>query len=120
MSTLWIPGMPGGPFEEFVSRLHRKIAEFQGRRGNEAAVVEIELVDGASFALHSISPEPGSGFITLRPYPEDEERPWARGETDEPLPPDELIVPVGSIKRILLNDAPDRRGRLGFSLPSSG
>ena len=111
--------MAAGPLEDFVNRLGRKINEFQGRHGNEAAVVELELLDGASYVLHSLSPEPGFGFITLRPYPEDEDRPWA-GSGAGALPPDEVIIPVGSIKRILLNDAPERRGRLGFSLPSSG
>ena len=120
MSNLWIPGMAAGPLEDFVNRLHRQIREFEGRRGNEAAVVELELLDGATFSLHSLSPEPGFGFITLRPYPEDDERPWAGSDGDDPVPPDELIIPVGAIKRILLNDAPDRRGRLGFSLPSPG
>jgi hypothetical protein len=28
-----------------------------------------------------------------------------------------LIVPVGSIARIVVSTSPDRRGRLGFSLP---
>ena len=117
MPELWLPGVSAAPLEEFVDRLHRKIGEFVGRRGHEQAAVELELMDGARFVLYSISPEPGFGFVTLVPYPEDEERPWPRGPA-EPVPPDEVIVPVGSIKRITLNDAAERRGTVGFTLPA--
>ena len=110
--------MPAGPLEEFVHRLHRQIEEFVGRRGNQGAVVEVELVDGSRYALHAISPEPGFGFITLSPYPEDEERPWSQGPGAEAVPPEEVIVPVGSIRRITLDDTPERRAKLGFSLAS--
>ena len=114
MSALWVPGMPAGPLEEFVHRLSRKIDEFCSRRGHEQATVEVELVDGARYVLHSISPEPGFGFVTLAPYPEDEERPWPRAAGAEAVPPDEVIVPVGSIRRITLDDAGRRRPPLGF------
>ena len=119
MADLWVPGIAAGPLEEFVKRLHRKIEEFVGRRGHEQATVELELTDGSRFVLYSISAEPGFGFVTLTPYPEDEERPWPRGDRDEAVPPDEVIVPVGAIKRITLNDAAERRGKLGFSLPEA-
>ena len=115
-TELWTPGY-AGPLEAFVQRLHRKIEEFAGRRGNERAVVEVELVDGSRFTLHSLSAEPGYGFVTLVPYPEDEARPWPRSGDDERVPPDEVIVPIGGIRRITLNDAPERREALGFSLP---
>ena len=114
MSALWVPGMAAGPLEEFIARLYRKIDQFAARRGHEDARVEIELVDGARFVVHSISPEPGFGFVTIAPYPEDEEKPWPRAPGEEPVPPDEVIVPVGSIRRITLNDAADRRPPLGF------
>ena len=113
-----MPGM-AGPLDDFVARLHRKIEDFVGRRGHEQAVVEIELVDGEQYTLHSISAEPGFGFITVTPYPEDEQRPWPRSGDDPPVPPDELIVPLGSIKRITLNDAAEREPPVGFSLPRS-
>ena len=116
MGEVWIPGA-AGPATDFVTRLHRKIDEFVSRRGHEQAAVEIELHDGVRFTLHSISPEPGFGFITLCPYPEDESRPWPRGDGDTPVPPDELIVPVGSIRRIELDRAEEERSQLGFSLP---
>ncbi len=113
---VWIPGV-AGPQDDFVNRLHRKIDRYVERRGNEQAVVEVELADGSNFALHSISPEPGYGFVTLTPYPEDEERPWPQAGGEEPVPPDEVVVPVGMIRKITLNDAPERRGRLGFAVP---
>ena len=118
MPEVWVPGM-AGPLDDFVARLHRKIEDFVGRRGHEQAVVEIEVVDGAQFTLHSISAEPGFGFVSLAPYPEDEQRPWPRAGQDPPVPPDELIVPLGSIKRITLNDAAERERRVGFALPEA-
>ena len=114
---LWIPGF-AGPLDEFVHRLERKIEEFVSRRGHEQAAVEIELADGARYTLHSISSEPGFGFVTLCPYPEDEARPWPRGDGAEPVPPDEVIVPIASIKRIVLNDAAEREPPFGFTLPN--
>jgi hypothetical protein len=105
----WTPAAPGA-HEEFVRRLLQRIAAFSERRGHERAVVEIELADGGRLTLHSISAEPGSGFITLVPYPED-------GIAGGELPPDEVIVPVTAIRRIVLNDAPDPEHPLGFSLP---
>jgi hypothetical protein len=117
MSALWVPGMPAGPLEEFVQRLTRKIDEFCSRRGHEQATVEVELVDGARYVLHSISAEPGFGFVTLAPYPEDEQQPWPRAPGQDAMPPDEVIVPVGSIRRITLDDAARRKPPLGFVQP---
>lgn len=103
--------MPGaaGPQDEFVQRLHASIRRFAADEGVEEASVHVELADGARFALHSITPEPGFGFVTIRPHPQD--------QADAP---GELIVPVGSIRRIELDRAVAERGRLGFSLPSDG
>ena len=118
MSGLWIPGMAAGPQEDFVHRLVRRIEAFAERRGWEQAVVELELVDGAALTLHSISPEPGFGFITVCPYPEDAEKPWPKaGSADEPVPPEEVIIPVGSIRRITLGEA-EERSRFGFARPA--
>ncbi len=119
MSTqIWTPGMEG-PLEAFVERLHRRIETFAERRGWEKAWVEIEFVDGARVSAHSISPEPGFGFVTISPYPEEEAQPWpAPGGEDAAVPPEELIVPVGSIKRITLGEAAERRSGFGFSLPA--
>ena len=74
----------------------------------EQPVVEVELSGGALLPLESLSPEPGYGFVTLALDPPDDE---AEREA--------LIVPVGSIARIVVSTSPDRRGRLGFSLPSA-
>ena len=72
----------------------------------ETPAVEIELADGASFALQRIDPEPGYGMITLH----------VRAEDDDDAP-DALIVPLGSIRRIELRKIAEERLGFGFSLP---
>jgi hypothetical protein len=114
MAEPWTPGR-AEPTDELVRRLHNRIAAFTERHGHERAVVEVELADGERLTLHSLSAEPGHGFVTLVPFPKDDA--W-RAAGDE-LPPDELIVPVASIRRIVLNDAPDPKHPLGFSLPAA-
>jgi hypothetical protein len=114
---LWVPGAVGPSLDDFVKRLHASIEAFAERRGWDKAHVEVELVDGAQFALHSIRPEPGYGFITICPYPEeDDERPWPKADDEVSSPPEELIVPVGSIKRFVLNDTEEQRAQFGFSV----
>jgi hypothetical protein len=108
MSQLWVPGMSAGPLEDFVERLQRQIARFAEEAAVERAYVVVELVDGSRFALDSVSAEPGFGFVTFRPHPEEEE--------DLPA---EVIVPVGAIKRIELDRAAEERARLGFSPPNA-
>ena len=105
MSELWIPGV-AAPQDEFVHRLHRQIERFAAEQGVERAFVQVELVDGSRFTVHSITAEPGYGFVSIRPH-----------EEDEPDVPGELIVPVGSIRRIELDRAEEERSQLGFSLP---
>ena len=100
--------MPAGTQDEFVERLHRQIERFAREAGIERAFVEVELFDGARFALDSIDAEPGFGFVTLRPH-----------RADEDDLPAELIVPAGSIKRIELDRAEEQRARFGFSLPAT-
>ncbi len=73
--------------------------------------MEIQLHDGTNFGVHSIRSDPGYGFLTLCPYPDGAE--WAEG--DEKPPPEELIIPVGSIVRITLSEAPDHEAGFGFS-----
>ena len=108
MPELWIPGAEG-PHGAFVDRLLRRIADFAGRAGVEKAVVEVELWDSARFVLDSISAEPGFGFVTLRPV-----------AVDDADAPEELIVPIGSIRRIELRRAEEARLRFGFTLPEAG
>ena len=108
MPELWVPGAAEPSLDDFVARLHKRIQEYADEHGLRNAAVEIELVDGAALWVQRISPEPGYGFVTLRPHPED-------GGTDA-----DVIVPVGSIRRITIAAAEERRSRLGFSLPSEG
>ena len=120
MPELWVPGAAGPSLDDFVARLHRTIEAFAERRGWSQAVVEVQLHDGTHFHLHSVRPEPGYGFLTLCPYPEDEERAWPKAGDDGPCPPEELVVPVGSIIRITLGEMAERKSRLGFSVPTDG
>lgn len=116
---LWVPGAVGPSLEDFVARLQKAIETFAQRRGWEQALVEVELHDGARFALHSIHPEPGYGFLTLCPYPEDQEKPWPKsGEGDGACTPQEIVVPVGSIVRITLGDI-EERASFGFAIAPS-
>jgi hypothetical protein len=109
MSQLWLPGASAGPVDEFVARLHRHIERFARHHEIEKPAVEVELQDGARYAVDAIAPEPGFGFVTIKPHnPED----------DDEIP-DELIVPVGAIRRIELSRAEDERARFGFTLPAA-
>src|SRR3954452_5196193 len=98
---LWVPGF-AGPLDDLVDRIHRKVESFAQEAGVERAFVEVELADGARYVVESLSAEPGYGFVTIHPHPKDDV-------------PGEVIVPIGSIKRIELSKAGDERGRLGFS-----
>ena len=116
---LWVPGAAGPSLEDFVIRLQKTIESFAQRRSWDQARVEVELHDGAHYALHSIRPEPGYGFLTLCPYPEDEEKPWPHGgDGDGTCTPQELIVPVGSIVRITLGEI-EQHASFGFSVAPS-
>jgi hypothetical protein len=103
VTDVWTPGT-AGPHEDFVARIHRRIGRFAQERGIEQAVVEVELRDGSRFALDAILPEPGYGFVTIRPHPGDED-----------VPP-EVILPIGLIARIELYAVEDEPSRLGFSV----
>ena len=102
MSELWLPGGPSA--DDFVTRVHQQIARFAEAHGLAQAKVEVELRDGALLVLDAISPEPGYGFVTLRPHPEsDDER-------------EELIVPLASVAQIRISPAGDEP-QFGFALP---
>jgi hypothetical protein len=105
MPDLWVPGF-AGPLDDLIDRIHRRVEQFARDAGVEHAFVEIELADGARYAVESLSPDPGYGFVTIRPHP--------GGDV-----PGEVIVPVGAIKRIELSRAGEQRAQLGFSVPSS-
>ena len=102
MPDLWIPGA-AGPLDQFVERLHRRIADFAAKHGLEQAAVEVELSDGALIPVVAISAEPGFGFITLCQHGEE---------------PEELVVPIGQIRQVRLGTPEPARARFGFSLPS--
>jgi hypothetical protein len=103
-SGIWTP-IPEGPHEAFVERLHRTIAAFAEAEHVAEPVVEIELMDGARFALERIAPEPGFGMITVYLRPADDDAPRA------------LVLPIGSIRRIELRTAAEARVGFGFSVP---
>ena len=102
-SHLWVPGAAEPSLESLVDRIHRQIERYTETHTAERSHVEIELGDGERLTLHSLSSEPGFGFLTLTVRPEDGQR-------------EELIVPVGAIKRIVLRPADETR-RPGFALP---
>jgi hypothetical protein len=104
MPELWIPGF-AGPLDDFVNRIHRRIEGFAKEQGVEQAYVEVELADGVRYAVESLTPEPGYGFVTIRPHPAEDT-------------PAEVILPIGSIRRIELNGAAEERRQLGFSVPA--
>ncbi|MDQ2911529.1 MAG: hypothetical protein M3R26_05325 [Actinomycetota bacterium] len=103
MSELWTPGA-AGPVDDLVNHIHLRIEAFVERHGKQA-VVEVQLRDGPSTVVRSISAEPGSGFVTLCPHSEE--------GGDE-----EWIVPVAALERITLRVAEEREP-FGFSLPES-
>ena len=105
MAELWIPGY-AGPLDDLVERIHRRIEQFASEAGVEQACVEVELADGSRYASSRSAPSPATASSRC-------------GRTRPTNVPQEVIVPVGSIKRIELSKAAEERGRLGFSLPPS-
>ena len=102
---MWVPG--AGSEEDLVRRVHRQNQRLLEQAGASQALVELQLHDGSLFTLDTIAPEPGFGFVTIRPHPEEGE------------PQQELILPLGSIARIVLSPAEDPRERFGFTPPDS-
>jgi len=98
---LWVPGAAEPSLEDFVIRVHRQIEQYTATHSAERSHVEVELWDGERLALQSISSEPGYGFLTL-------------------TVPDgnQLIVPIGAIRRITLGPADEDR-KPGFALPAN-
>ena len=93
-----------GPLEDLVGRIHRRIELFAAEHGLEQAMVEAELADGSLLRLATLSADPGYGFLTLVPHAEGGE-------------PQELIVPIGAIRRLTLRRA-EPESPVGFALPS--
>ena len=93
-----MPGAAAPSLDSFVARIHRLIEEHTATHGAAQEHVEVELAGGERLSVTSLSSEPGFGFITLA----------VEGE--------QVIVPVGSIRRITLGPA-DEDHQPGFALP---
>ena len=100
MSELWLPGA-AGPLDQFVDKVQRQVEAFAREHELASAAVAVELADGATYEVESLSPEPGFGFLTLRPHGEE---------------PEELIVPIGAVREIRIGLAEDEP-RFGFAPP---
>ena len=93
-----MPGAAEPSLDDFVERVHRQIEQFTATHAADRSHVEVELADGERLDLLSLSGEPGYGFLTLS------------------VEAEQLIVPVGSIRRITLGPADEDR-KPGFALP---
>ena len=102
MSNVWVPGT-AGPHQEFIARLQRQVEAFATERGLAKAVVELELRDGSRYTLEALSPEPGYGFVTITPQPEEDV-------------PAQVIVQIGAIARIDLFTEAEKPDKFGFSV----
>ena len=101
--AFWVPGAAEPSLDAFVDRVHRQIERYTATHVSERTHVEVELGDGERLTLRALSGEPGYGFLTLSVHAAD-------GDAEE------LIVPIGSIRRIALGPADESR-RPGFALP---
>jgi hypothetical protein len=93
-----VPGAAAPSLEQFVARIHRLIEQHTATHDAAQEHVEIELLGGETLSVTSLSSEPGFGFITLS------------------VGAEQVIVPVGSIRRITLGPADEER-KPGFALP---
>ena len=103
MPELWVPGSAEPSSDVLVERLHAQIERFANALPGGEAQVEIELRDGSVLPLESILPEPGFGFVTLRPHAPQAE---------------EVVIPVGAIARLRLGP-PEEHPAFGFSKPAT-
>lgn len=99
MPELWVPGVAEPSSQAFIERLHAQIDRFAKELPGGEAQVEIELRDGSVLPLESILPEPGFGFVTLRPH---------SGKAAE------VVIPIGAIARLQLGP-PEEHPPFGFS-----
>lgn len=116
---VWIPGTAAAQppsVEDFIKRVHAQIQVFAKECKCERAVVEVLLHDGRRLRLHSLSPEPGLGWVTLRPFPDDDEKPLDAGE-DTPVR-ETLMLPLQSIVRIVMRSPEEEEQHpFGFVTP---
>lgn len=101
MPELWVPGFAEPSIDAFVDRLLKQVARFAAEMPGGEAQVEVELRDGSVIPLESIVPEPGFGFVTLRPHSRRKE---------------EVVVPIAAITRFRLGP-PEEHPPFGFSKP---
>jgi hypothetical protein len=99
---LWVPGAAEPSLDDFVARVHRQIERYTGTHAADRSHVEVELGDGERLTLQSLDSQPGYGFLTLTIQDGNQ-----------------LIVPVGAIRRITLGPA-DEPNKPGFALPQKG
>jgi len=99
---LWVPGAAEPSIDAFVDRLLKQIERFASELPGGEAQVEVELRDGSVIPLESIVPEPGFGFVTLRPHSRRKE---------------EVVVPIGAIARFRFGP-PEEHPPFGFSKPA--
>ena len=95
---LWVPGSAEPSLDALVGRIHRLIEQHTATHDAAQEHVEVELAGGERLSVTSLSSEPGFGFITLS------------------VEAEQMIVPVGSIRRITLGPADEDR-KPGFALP---
>ena len=69
MSELWLPGT-SGPLDGLVTSIHLRIEAYAQERGAPPRV-DVDLHDGGTVTVRTLSPEPGFGFVTLRPHAEE-------------------------------------------------
>jgi hypothetical protein len=88
-----------GPLDQLVERILRRVEAFKEEHSLEDVEVSIELMDGSLHRLHTMSSEPGYGFVSFRPH------------ADEPS---EVIVPLGAVREIHIG-VPGGEQVLGFT-----
>jgi hypothetical protein len=91
-----------GPLDELVKRILRRVDAFKAEHALADVEVSIELMDGSLHRLHTLSAEPGFGFVSFRPHEGD---------------PEEVIVPLGAVREIRIGQ-PGPEQAFGFSGPS--
>jgi hypothetical protein len=99
---IWTPGS-AGPVDELVTRLLRIVERFRATHELETADVTVELFDGSTYRLATLSAEPGFGFLTLVPV------------SERDAPPELLVVPVGALRGFRVS-ATDPEQPFGFSV----
>ena len=100
---LWVPGAAEPSLERLVAGILRQIELYTATHTAERSHVEVVLFECERLTLRSLSSEPGFGFLTLSVHSEERDA-------------EEVIVPVGAIRRIELGPADEDR-RPGFALP---